>query len=205
MAESLDIVRAALLEEGPLPLAGTEVTEAILLRLGAYYSTQSRIKTLLGKRVGTAGADFFVEALLFYLGVLATSHDLEIEVASERAIARRRGAMRPDLTIWRGSKCLAFIECKTQLGWKRGTWSADFESRELRIVEEHVGARGFLVVMTEANWSGFGTDPRVGEKLFVLSRPWPGSLDPETVRAGILNPIEGLLRTVVTLASSRAD
>ena len=151
LVESYERLRA-----GPLPLEGIEVTRALLQRVSAFYGTQRAMKQFLGKRYAVAGADFFVEMLAFYLKALAETHQLDFEVASERQIRRKRGAIRPDISIWRDDRCLACIECKTQLGWKRHTWNDQFDDREARLIAEFTGASTFLVVLTGLNWPGLG-------------------------------------------------
>ncbi len=48
-------------------LKKTDISEAILERLKAYYLTQGKIKDLLEKRYLAAASDFFVESVLFFL------------------------------------------------------------------------------------------------------------------------------------------
>ena len=57
-------------------------------------------------------ADFFVESVCFFLKVVLGRLDSSLTVASEKNIVRRRGSMRPDISIWRGETVLAAIECK---------------------------------------------------------------------------------------------
>jgi hypothetical protein len=200
LAPALEESYAQLVRDGPLPLDGTALTEALLHRLGCFYDAHVRIKGFLGKRYIGAGADFFVESLVFYLRALVETHALDFEVASERAVRRRRGAMRPDITLWRDDTCIGFIECKTQLGWSRHRWRDDFAAREIRFQEDHPERRGFLVVMTSLNWPGFGDDPELGRRYFVISSSWPRVAEPDWVRGTIETPIEGLFKQVVNLS-----
>jgi hypothetical protein len=158
----------------------------------------------LAKRITGAAADFFVETIAFYVKALAVTHQLDVTVASELTIRRARGAMRPDISIWRGDRCLACIECKTQLGWNRRDWAAQFAERERRLVAEFTGASTFLVVLTGRNWPGFGGHPELGKKYFLLlSDVWPDDVDFDKLESVVATPIEGLLAQVVGLASSR--
>ena len=69
----------------------TAFSEAILMRLISYYTFQNNIKEFLGKRYATAGADFFVETVLFYLKFVVEKFAPDLEVCSERAIEKKRG------------------------------------------------------------------------------------------------------------------
>lgn len=164
------------LEAYPFNLQGTEISEAIIARLNAYYQTQQEIKVLLQKRVATAGADFFVESVLFFLKSFLNTQRSELKVHSELSIVRRKGSLRPDISIWRDDEVVAIVECKTQLGWARNHWEAAFEERERKLRSEYPNARAYLLVMTGANWPGFGTSKLVGKKYFCLLRDvWPWS------------------------------
>ncbi|MBC8121704.1 MAG: hypothetical protein H7Y22_07710 [Gemmatimonadaceae bacterium] len=198
---------------GPLCLEGDEVTRAILLRLRAYYMAQRAITNFLDKRVATAGADFFVETLVFYLRVLNKTHQLGAAIESEAALEKKRGSPRPDITIRCNGEPVAIIECKTQLGWsKNGEWLVDFEARERSIHERFSELRVFLVVMTEANWEGFQEkqrvscgDLRVGSQFFALLKKnhWPTDLDSERLCEVIQNPIEPLFLQIAQIADAR--
>lgn len=186
-----------LVKQGPLPLDGLEVTHALLLRLSAFYAAQRSVDHFLDKRIRTAAADFFVETLAFYLKALVITHRLNAEVSVERVLQRKRGSIRPDISLWRGDTCVACIECKTQLGWSRDRWEAQFLEREQRLVAEFAGAPTFLVVLTGLNWSGFGEHEDLGQKYFLLLRDvWPTSVDFEQLESVVSTPIEALFSQV---------
>jgi hypothetical protein len=196
LAASLERVLAA----GPIDLSGTSVSEALILRLGSFYTAQEQIKLALGKRYIGAGADFFVESVLFYLRAVFQANGVELEAVAERTLRPLRGSMRPDISIWRADECVAIVECKTQLGWARNEWKDRFAEREARLAHEWPAAEAFLLVMTNDNWAGFGEDPLVGTKYFVLADVWPSKLPPDEVRAGIVTPLEALFGRIVQLA-----
>jgi hypothetical protein len=177
-------------------------THAIANRLRAFYTMQSKMKYFLGKKVAQAGSDFFVETVLFFLKLFNDVEGLNLEIASERTIQRKRNAMRPDISIWCGSELLAVIECKTQLGWSRHNWKFDFENREQKLKEVFPEAKMFLVVMSSCNWSGFGDDLKVGKQLFCLLNVWPTALSTPPAPDMLLTPIESLLKQLVELRSS---
>ncbi len=116
LPRALETAFDAVVAHGPLPTNGMEVTEAILRRMAAFYKANERIRDFLGKRYMAPAADFFVETIAFYLKALIETHQLNPQVASERQVRRARGSMRPDISLWQRDRCMACVECKTQLG-----------------------------------------------------------------------------------------
>lgn len=153
---------------GPVNLKDTDLTHAVLLRLKSYFAAQDEIKRSLQKVYAAPAADFFVETVCFFLKVAFRHLNPSLVVASEKNIVPRRGALRPDISIWQADKVVSAIECKTQLGWNRNKWLPDFEEREKRLHQEYPEAKLFLLVLTSSNWRGFGTDQRGGKQFFVL-------------------------------------
>lgn len=174
-------------------------SRAIANRLRAFYVSQSKIKYFLGKKVAQSGSDFFVETILFFIKLFNDLQRLDLEVASERTIQRKRNSIRPDISIWHDSELLAAIEFKTQLGWSRNTWASDFEKREHKLKNVFPNAKIFLVVMSSCNWSGFGDDSRVGEQLFCLLNIWPTEISSPPEYSMLNTPIEKLLDQLVEL------
>jgi hypothetical protein len=186
-----------------IDLNATDITHAVLLRLKSFLLCQEKIKSELGKVYAAPAADFFVESVCFFLKVVLGELDPSLTVASEKNIVRRRGSMRPDISIWRGETVVASIECKTQLGWNRNGWLHDFEDREKRLATEFPAAKLFLLVMTGSNWLGFGNDKRVGKQFFVLLDDiWPNTFEPSSTTTSIVHPIEKLFHEVLSHAKS---
>jgi hypothetical protein len=177
-----------------------DYSRVIVERLRAFYFAQERIKKFLNKQVAQAGADFFVEAILFSLKLFNEIEGLQLEIASERAIKRKRKTIRPDISVWRGDALLAAIECKTQLGWRRHDWASHFDVREQKLKATFPDAKMFLLVMTNCNWSGFGNDARSGKQLLCLRKDrWPTQI-PKSFDPSILDtPIEQLLEKLECL------
>lgn len=182
-----------------ISLEERDITKAILLRMQAYHDTQNKIKGFLNKRYLSAASDFFVEAIAFYLKLIFDKKGIDFEVHSERQIIRRRGAIRPDISVWKNGEVVATIECKTQLGWNRDKWEEDFKKRESKLKEAFPNARAFLVVMTSENWSGFpDNNKKVGEQYFTLSSIWPTNIPDDKIDSAIVNPIEGLFNKIIS-------
>ena len=175
-----------------------DITKAILWRMKAFSITNNKIKKLLNKKQAQAGADFFVETILFYLKLVLDKYKKQYEVFSERPIKRRRGSMRPDISIWDNDKVIAIIECKTNLGWHRIRWEEDFINREKRLKEDFPEAKAFLLIMTSRNWSGIPDDDiNLGEKYFILSKGMQPNSNIENLDSVILTPIEDLFKKLL--------
>ena len=182
-----------------ISLQKKDITKAILLRMKAYYDTQKKIKKFLNKRYLSAASDFFVEAVAFYLKLIFDKKDIDFEVHSERQIIPRRGAIRPDISIWKNDKVVAIIECKTQLGWNRDKWEKDFKKRESKLKDKFPNAKAFLVVMTSKNWPGFpDANKKVGKQYFTLSNIWPKNIPDDKIDSVIMNPIESLFKKIIS-------
>jgi hypothetical protein len=182
---------------------GFDYSQAIVARLGAFYSMQSEVKGFLCKSVAQSGSDFFVETIIFFLQLFNDVEGLGLEIKSEQTIQRKRNAMRPDITIWRGEELLAVIECKTQLGWHRHDWGCHFAQREERMKELFPNSQIFLVVMTGLNWPGFGSDERVGKQLFCLLKDvWPQRVKDESMENFLDTRIEELFEQIRLLSKT---
>ena len=182
-----------------ISLRKRDITKAILLRMKAYYDSQNKIKKFLNKRYRPAASDFFVEAIIFYLKLIFEKKDVDFEVHSGRQIIPRRGAIRPDISIWENDKVVAIIECKTQLGWNRTKWEKDFKKRESKLKAKFPNAKAFLVVLTSENWPGFPDDnKKVGKQYFTLSNIWPTKIRDDKINSVIMNPIEGLFKEIIS-------
>ena len=183
---------------GSLSLDTNDITKAILWRMKARSETNKKIKKFLNKRVAPAAADFFVETVLFYLKLILDKYKKQYEVFSERPIKRKRGSMRPDISIWDNDKVIAIIECKTNLGWKRIGWEEAFIDREKRLKEDFPDAKAFLLIETSRNWSGISDDDiNLGEKYFILSKGMQHQTNIENLDSVILTPIENLFKKLI--------
>jgi hypothetical protein len=170
----------------------TEITEAILERLKVYYLTQVQIKTFLDKRYLTAGSDYFVETILFFLRLYFQSKGGLLEAHSEKQILKTKNSIRPDISIWKKHKVIAIIECKTQLGWNRNNWEQQNNIRNVILKKDYPEAQSFLLVMTGRNWGGFGNHSKLKKEYFCLLKDiWPSKY---TNNDQIFTPIEGLFK-----------
>jgi hypothetical protein len=182
-------------------LQSDDISRAILLRLKSFLEAQDIIKLQLQKVYAAPAADFFVEAVVFYLQVAFAQLAPDLRVSSEENIVAKQGSLRPDISIWRQDQVIAAIECKTQLGWNRNGWLPDFEDRELRLTTEFPNAKLFLLVVTGRNWPGFGNNLRVGKQFFVLLNDiWPRDYI-ETSSNQIKDRVEVLISILLSLAA----
>ncbi len=181
----------------PLSRTNLDYSRIVLGRLRAFYCAQDKLKWFLNKRVAQAGSDFFVETILFSLKLFNDTENLNLQIASERAIEKKRNAIRPDISLWREDNLVAVVECKTQLGWLRHNWGNHIVKREQQVKTVFPEATIFWLVMTSCNWSGFGDDSRVGNTLFCLLREvWPTQISREFEPTILETPLEKLLEQV---------
>jgi len=211
--ESLDNQQKQLLSlyeeiksDASISLEERDITKAILLRMKAYYDVQNKIKEFLNKRYLSAASDFFVETIVFYLKIILEIEDIGLEVHSERQIRQKKGAIRPDISVWKNNKVVAIVECKTQLGWNRNKWEEDFKKRETKLKYEFPNAKAFLVVMTLKNWPGFpDNNKKVGKQYFTLSSAWPGNISEDKIDNVIINPIEDLFKKIILYGTTERN
>ena len=179
-------------------LETNDITKAIIWRMKAFSITNNKIKGFLNKKYAQAGADFFVEAILFYLKLVLDKHKKEYEVFSERPIKRKKGSMRPDISIWDNDKVIAIIECKTNLGWHRKGWEDAFKAREAMLKNDFPNAKAYLVVFTSKNWPGLSDDDvNLGEKYFILEKGLTPYITIEEIGSVIITPIEDLFKKFI--------
>ena len=161
-----------LLENTRINLRKSNVTKAIILRLKTYYETQNEIVGFLDKKSVSPASDFFVETVVFYLKLLLEQRNKKVSVKSEVRfdIKGTKKYMKPDISIWRGNKVLAIIECKTNLGFARKRWESDFTTRKQQLKLAFPKAKAYLLVLSSKNWPGFDKgDKRVNSEFFALS------------------------------------
>jgi hypothetical protein len=171
-------------------LTKSEISEAIIERLKAYYLTQENIKRFLDKRYVAAASDFFVESILFFLRLYLQSQGGQLQAHSEKQIMKTKNSIRPDISIWKQNEVVAIIECKTQLGWNRDNWEQLYNDRGIKLKKDFPNAQSFLLVMTGLNWGGFGTHVNLNDKFFcLLNDIWPTQY---VASEQIMTPIEKL-------------
>jgi hypothetical protein len=189
-------------------LTSNEVTLCLLERLNTYYEMQYAIKNLLRKRYIAAGADYFVESVVFFLKLVLERPDIGLEVHSERQIKKKRGSIRPDISVWKNDELIAIVECKTQLGWNRGNWEEQFAVRRTRLIADFAKAKAYLLVMTDLNWGGFNEERHqalLGKEYFCLLKgAWPGTTSFNELKKNVLweSCIEKLLISIIDAAQS---
>lgn len=181
-----------------IDLKKKDVTKAILFRMRAYYFSQNKIKDFLSKRYIAAASDFFVETVAFYLKLILDIKKTGLGLHSERQIMKKRGSIRPDISIWKNEAPISIIECKTQLGWNRDRWEPDFIEREEKLKSTYPSSNAFLLVMSSQNWHGFPENNKVGNQYFTLSSVWPTDIIKDDIDEVILNPIEKLFCKIIS-------
>lgn len=120
------------LDKYPFDLSKTDITEAIIDRMMAFwYFNVNNNKQILGREINPTSADFFTETcLLFLKSYFENKHGLK--VLSERNITKG-SVIRPDISIWKENQLVAAIELKVSDGWKGGTMLPHLIEREKQI------------------------------------------------------------------------
>ncbi len=104
------------LSKYPFDLNKTEITDAIIARMDAFwFFNVNNNKEILDRKINTTSADFFTETCLLFLKSYFGQKNLS--VFSEKILAKSR--IRPDISIWHKEELIAVIELKVSDGWKR--------------------------------------------------------------------------------------
>jgi hypothetical protein len=175
-----------------------DISKAIILRMKTYYEAHNHIRKFLKKRNIAPVPDFLVEAVAFYLKLFLEKRGKKLQVHSEKKLKRIVGAMKPDISIWKGDEVTAIIECKTNLGFNRKGWEEDFTSRERRLKKLFPKAKAFLLVLSAINWPGFDdNDERVGKQFFCLCSEGLRRIKKQPIESVIKNPVEKLFSQIL--------
>jgi hypothetical protein len=148
-------------------------------------------------------ADDFTAAVAMTLEQFLAARGFPISVWSERATPPKRGAMLMDVSIWLNSnKLIATVECKTTLGWARGRWKSELESRT-EAMREFCQA-SYLCVLTQHGWDSdaFLNSACFRKQWFCLYKHGPSKITDPILRSDIPSPIEpmflGILQALRT-------
>ena len=179
-----------LLSVGKSEFGEISYTKMVVHRVATFMRTQIVFKRFLNsgpnkdfndKGTAAPASYFFSQTVVFFLKHFIKANDLKAEAYYEVALAQKKGAIRPDISVWCGKTCIATIECKTQLGYQREKWKLQHEVRTRKLKELFPSAESFLLVLTERNGpkefsstAGFGTI-----HFSLLNRQtWPLDCDP---------------------------
>lgn len=93
---------------------------------------------------------------------------------------------------------VAIIECKTDLGWNRKRWKAEFEKRAEYFSGLLPGCESFLCLLTKLNfdYSEFESSPHFGKRWFCLSTVGPNRLSDPIEESNICLPIEPMFLAI---------
>ncbi len=178
--------------EEKFDLGITEITQAILMRMSIYYLNHELNKAVLKKGKLQSASDFFVETVLYYLHKVLKD---KYTVFSEKTLAK---GFVPDISIWKDDKCIAIIECKTQLGYNRSGYLFQHQERKCLLRKIYPEAKAYLLVMTNMNWGknkGFSQQDRLEcpKELFSLCKVWPSNFELDNIVPNIQDKLEDLL------------
>jgi hypothetical protein len=161
-------------------------TRFILTWMRELKKYQDSFGTLVKRRKCPPVADDFTAAVAFSLEQFLAARGFPRLVRSEETTHRARHASRPDISLRSrfADTLIATIECKTDFGWKRNSWKADFQERTQRLQAAFPGCLSYLCVLCEKRWD---CDEK---QWFCLSRVSPMRLIDPIKDSDILAPIE---------------
>jgi hypothetical protein len=147
---------------------------------------QDSFGTLIKRRKRPPVADDFTAAVAFSLESFLAARGFPGLVRSEETTHRARHASRPDISLRSrfADNLIATIECKTDFGWNRNDWQADFLQRTQRLQAVFPGCVSYLCVLSEKSWD---SDEK---QWFCLSKVSPARLTDPIKDSDILAPIE---------------
>lgn len=136
------------------------------LRVRALSEALNRLKEPAMSEIVTEAMNMFVDSIIRTDERLSST----FSVSSEKNVKLSVGSRKPDISIWKGEKLVAIIECKTCLGRRRKEWMDDYSARveEFSTIGQSPESM-FLFVATDNTWGGFPkSDPRFENVWFSL-------------------------------------
>jgi hypothetical protein len=169
-------------------------TTFILAWMRTHYLWQKQFNGLFNCAKSSSAADQFTAAVALTLERFLHAHHLSGHVRSEVSLKKKKGAPRPDISIWANDeRVVSVIECKTNLGYQRTGWKSQYYERTNKFLSLHPGSVSFLCVLTKDNWQeswpAFMGSPLFGKRWFCLSKVWPTELG-DNLDAHVGSPIE---------------
>jgi hypothetical protein len=179
-------------------LAERPATKFILTWMRELRAFQKRFGSLFGRKKQPPLADDFTAAVALCLEQFLKARGLAGLVRCEQTTHKKRGAKRPDVSVWSAASVLvATVECKTNLGWSRKKWKQQCEARNAALIERFPGCSPYLCVLTQKNWHSaeFLQSPYCRKQWFCLSKVSIGkNTDPAK---DILHPIEEMFLSIL--------
>jgi hypothetical protein len=165
---------------------------------------QKEFGRLFGRIKQPPLADDFTAAVALCLEQFLTAKDHSDRVRCEKTTHKKRGATRPDISVWSAAGTLiATVECKTNLGWSRNEWKKQWKARNAALRKEFPGCSSYLCVFTQKNWNSeeFLNSPECEKQWFCLSKESVGKItDPLNA---ILHPIEPMVLAILARLTKR--
>jgi len=181
-------------------LSSRKVTNFILVWMREYYLFQKKFDALFNRSVMQPAADQFTAVVALALQKYLSARQSIGSVKSETNLERRKGSLRPDISIWQSiGELVGVVECKTNLGRNRYGWKKQYEDRTKRISTLSSHCLSFLCVLTKENWEvsweEFSGSPLAGKKWLCLSDLWPSKMG-RNVSSSIIHPVEPMFITI---------
>jgi hypothetical protein len=180
----------------------SDATRFILEWMGEHYRAHKRFDRKIGRRLAPSSADQFTGAVAAVVSKFLEATGSDLIVKSEVAVERKRGAIRPDISIWdQSGRLRSVIECKTNLGYNRSGWEDQYRerTRRLKLIGESITS--FLLILSSENWNpeSYLKSPVRRKHWFCLSNIWPTELV-SPFDGQIIDPLEPMLETISGVA-----
>jgi hypothetical protein len=181
-------------------LADRQATKFILTWMREIKKFQKDFGILCKRMKRPSIADDFTSAVAICLDRFLGSRGFPETVWSERATKRKRGAPKPDVSVWSESETLvAAVECKTDFGWSRKYWKENFEQRTKDLEEYAADCASYLCVLSEKGWEPFEfkNSPNFKKRWFCLCNEGPAWVSNPVKDTEILTPIEPMFLDIL--------
>jgi len=155
------------LKNYPFDLSKTEITDAIIARMDAFWGFHiNNSKVLLDRQTNVVAADFFTETCLLFIKLYFNGR---YKVKSEVNInTGNKNSIKPDITIWKEDKLVAVIEIKVNNGYKGKNIMEHLIEREKQIIDLYPNTY-FSVI---AFWNFFDIDADGWIKKYIGLKWW---------------------------------
>lgn len=170
-------------------------TKIVLACMGDYFRRLKDFDDLAGREKSPSAADELTFVISATTNAFLSAAGLPAIVASERTVRTKPRAIRPDISVWNHEQeLIAFVECKTNLGWNRNNWREQYWERTEKVRNIIVGVDSYLCILTAENWPSdiYRKDDMRRKRWFCLAEPWPTELVAPFDHQ-ILDPIEPML------------
>ena len=173
-------------------------THFILDWMGEHFRALKRFDISISRSIAPSSADQYTAAVAATLKQFLIASDSNLEVKSEVSLVRKRGSIRPDISIWTPEdEVIAIIECKTNPGYNRSGWQRQYIDRTKKLQRLFPHASSHLAILTSENWdvTKYLDSVHRGRDWVCMSSIWPTQLV-SPFEGQTVDPIEPLFLSI---------